>query len=377
MNASRPQGLQVSLVDLTEAMRKLRAAAGLSGTGVGSVTDTRGAALAVLSSSGAFLSVNRSAAALLGYATTDLVGRLLVDMAPEDAQATLAAELGVSAQREFHSFGTVLSERSGIPTQFVLHQQSVLASDRTDKALLTLFEEPSVLAPGAVDGPQHADSHQQDCLRYLTLGQQKERQRLASELHDGLGQALTLVKLMAEQALMRMRRGQVEDAAQLLGETVLRIRESIGDVRQICGELRPPMLDRLGLPAALESLCRRTERGAENISVTFDCDVGDEDVPEHLKNDIFRVAQEALNNTVKHAFATTIELGLRHVGSSLALTIKDNGVGYENHLLSTENDYSTSLGLVGMQHRVESHGGTFSIRSPGAGGTLVSAEWPV
>jgi two-component system NarL family sensor kinase len=213
------------------------------------------------------------------------------------------------------------------------------------------------------------------CKTWLMMGQQKERQRLAAELHDGLGQALTLVKLMTEDALMRIRRGQVDDAVQLLDATVFRVRETIGDVRQICGELRPLMLDKLGLPAALGSLCRRVEHGTEAIAVSFDCDVADRDVPEHLKADMFRVAQEALNNAVKHAEATEISLSLRSDAGGLLLTIQDNGIGYENHPFATENAYTTGLGLIGMQHRVEMHGGAFSIESSAATGTRICATW--
>lgn len=375
MDANEPTGLQVKLADLIEAMRKLCIAARPHEPGTGSITDARGAALAVLTPDGTFLSASRTAAALLGYSNAELVGKHLVDMAPENFHASLASDLSVSARREFHSFSAVISGRTGHPTRLLLHQQSVPSSQTGRSALLTLFEEPLISGPELADVTRLLDASARDRLTYLTMGQQKERQRLAAELHDGLGQALTLVKLMAEDALMRIRRGQVDDAAQLLDATVLRIRETIGDVRQICGELRPLMLDQLGLPGALSSLCRRIERSAENVSVVFNCDVGDEDVPEHLKADIFRLAQEALNNTVKHAVATEVTLAFRRIAGGLLMTIQDNGIGYENRPLSTEDACTTGLGLIGMQHRVESHGGTFSIQSLGTNGTLVSAAW--
>ncbi|SFT68815.1 sensor histidine kinase [Paraburkholderia aspalathi] len=375
MDANEPTGLQIKLADLIEAMRKLCIAARTHEPGTASVTDARGAALALLTPDGTFLSANRTAAALLGYSNSDLVGKQLADMAPASSCAPLASELSVSAHREFHSFPTVLGGRTGQPIQLMLHQQSVPTGQTGRSALLTLFEEPLVSGPELANATRLPDASARDHLTYLTMGQQKERQRLAAELHDGLGQALTLVKLMAEDALMRIRRGQVDDAAQLLDATVLRIRETIGDVRQICGELRPLMLDQLGLPAALGSLCRRIERGAENVSVVFNCDVDDEDVPEHLKADMFRLAQEALNNTVKHAAATEVTLGFRRIAGGLLMTIQDNGIGYENRSLSTEDACTTGLGLIGMQHRVESHGGTFSIQSFGTSGTLVSAAW--
>jgi two-component system NarL family sensor kinase len=146
-------------------------------------------------------------------------------------------------------------------------------------------------------------------------------------------------------------------------------------MRQICGELRPLALERLGLPAGLSTLCRRVERSAEALVVTFHCEVDDRDVPEHLKADIFRVAQEALNNTVKHAAATEVRVALQRIDTGLLLTVQDNGTGYDTRPLSSEEVSSTGLGLVGMQHRVESQGGFLSVHSSDTSGTLVSASW--
>ncbi|MBN3787823.1 histidine kinase [Burkholderia sp. Ac-20353] len=370
----QPDGPQIKLLDLIDAMRKLRSAVGSSDRGA-VVTDARGAALAILTADGIFISANHSTAALLGYSSTDLIGKHLFDMAPDDARAELADELSKSAACQCHSFEATLSGRTGNPAHLMLHQQVLPDTGAGIGLLLTLFEEPLAFEPDPPDAAELPDASARTCQAWLLMGQQKERHRLAAELHDGLGQALTLVKLMNEDALMRIRRGEIEEAANLLDATVFRIRETIGEVRQICGELRPPMLDKLGLPAALASLCRRIERDAEMLSVEFDCDVDDDDVPEHLKADMFRVAQEALNNIVKHAEATEIALGLRHDAGGLLLTIQDNGIGYENRPLTTEDAHTSGLGLIGMQHRVESQGGTFSIASSATAGTLVSARW--
>lgn len=374
MDESQPGGPQVRLLDLIEAMRKLRSTA-TSQPDAGVVTDARGAALAILTPDGTFVSANRSAAALLGYSSAELAGKGLADLSPDDFHAELADELSASAAREFHSFSAVLCSRTGHPTRLALHQQLLPTRQPGSAVLLTLFEEPLSFEPGPADPAGLFDASERLCQMYLMLGQQKERQRLAAELHDGLGQALTLIKLMTEDALMRIRRGQIDDATDLLDSTVFRVRETIGDVRQICGELRPLMLDKLGLPAALGSLCRRIEHGTPALSVSFDCDVADQELPEHLKADMFRVAQEALNNAVRHAEATRISLSLRGDALGWLMTIQDNGNGYESHPLATEDAYSSGLGLVGMQHRVEMHGGAFSIESSAAAGTRVCATW--
>ncbi|RDJ97744.1 histidine kinase [Paraburkholderia lacunae] len=375
MHASQPEGRQLKLRDVIEAMRRLGIAARLEEPQAGSVTDARGAALAIVSADGMFLSANRSAAALLGYSSGELIGRRLLDMAPESDRATLAAQLSGDPAREFYSFSTLLAGRTGRPTRLVLHQQLIAADQNEDLARLTLFEEP--LAPEELleDDAQLSEAEARSRLKYLMIGQQRERQRLAADLHDGMGQALTLIKLMVEDARMRLRRGQAEDAAQKLDATVLQIRETIGEMRQICGELRPLALERLGLPAALSTLCRGVDRGAAHLLVHFHCDIDDRDVPEHLKADIFRVAQEALNNSVKHAAATEIRLALQRIETGLLLTIQDNGTGYDTRPLSLEAMSSTGLGLTGMQQRVESQGGFLSVHSSDNSGTLVSASW--
>ncbi|AFQ48716.1 ATP-binding protein [Burkholderia cepacia] len=368
----QPEGPRIRLLDLIDAMRKLRSAVRPDDRRTGIVTDARGAALAILADDGTIVSANRSAAALFGYTPAELVRLHLCELAPEDTHVELAQELSRSVDLQQHSFAAMLSGRSGHPAQFVVHQQ-VLPGTRLS---LTLFEEPPTPEPERRGGAANdAGVHARDT--YLLIGQQKERHRLAAELHDGLGQALTLIKLMNEDALMRIRRGDIADATNLLDNAVLRIRETIGEVRQICGELRPPMLDKLGLPAALASLCRRIERDADQLSVEFNCDVDDDDIPDHLKADMFRVAQEALHNIVKHAQATEIVLGLQHDAGGLLLTIDDNGVGYERSPLSTDDARAAGLGLIGMQHRIESHGGTFTIRSSATTGTRVSATWPL
>ncbi|HHX4053592.1 PAS domain S-box protein [Burkholderia contaminans] len=372
MTERQPEGPRIRLLDLIDAMRKLRGALRHDDSRRAVVTDARGAALAILADDGAFVSVNRSTAALFGYKSAELVGRQLRDLAPDDAHVALADELSASAALEHHSFTAMLGGRSGHPAQFVIHRQALPGT----RMWLTLFEESPMPEP-ARRGDAANDAGVHACHTYLLMGQQKERHRLAAELHDGLGQALTLIKLMNEDALMRLRRGEIADATILLDVAVLRIRETIGEVRQICGELKPPMLDRLGLPAALASLCRRIERDASQLSVEFNCDVDDNEIPEHLKADMFRVAQEALHNVVKHAQATEITLGLQHDAGGLLLTIDDNGVGYERHPLATDDARTAGLGLIGMQHRIESHGGTFGIQSSATTGTRVSATWPL
>ncbi len=209
------------------------------------------------------------------------------------------------------------------------------------------------------------------------IGQEIERKRIAMELHDGLGQALTLIKLMVEDSLMRVRRGSIDNAEELLGTTVLHIQEAIRDLRHICSELHPALLQGRGLLAALMSLAERFDQNPASPVVTVDFRVAERDIPDRLKADIFRIAQEGVHNAVKHAAATEIKLSVAHVETGIMLTIADEGIGFDQLNPSDPRSSLSGLGLIGMQQRVESNGGRFSVRSSDGGGTLVSAIWEI
>jgi two-component system NarL family sensor kinase len=369
MDANPPREIKhLQLRDVIEAIR-------LSDENFGAAGDVRGAALGVLSPDGRFILANNSAAAMFGYSTQDLIGKSLVEMAPHDDQQTILDGLSCSASGAFHFFSAVLCGHSGRKHVVLLHQQPIADTAGRFTVFDTLFEQPVVLPQGFLEALTCAGPDSPDRCANLAIGQEMERKRVSAELHDGLGQALTLIKLMVEDSLMRIRRGSVDEAAELLDTTVLRIREAIGEVRQICSELRPVLLDRLGLAAALEALCKRVEQGSENIVVIFDCRVEEEEIPDHLKADIFRIAQEAMNNAMKHGVATEIRLTVRRVETGVVLAIQDNGIGFDSLPVSTDASSLSGLGLIGMQQRVQLNGGTFLVQSGEGGGTLVSAMW--
>ena len=377
MHATTSPEPPVKLRDLIDAMRKLGNAM-RDTQQTAHISDARGAALALTTAEGAIVSTNRSAAALLGYASADLAGKNLADLAHEEDHAAVEQQLRDTADHVFHTFDVTLTGRTGHRMPLHVYQQTFAPSQGGALLRLMLLAEP--LASLGSEKSQSAQPPADDARKpttWLMMGQQRERERLAAELHDGMGQALTLIKLMVEDARMRLRRGQADDAAQLLDATVLQIRDTIGEMRQICGELRPLALERLGLPAALGALCRRVGQSIETLRVMFSCGIEDGEIPDHLKADIFRVVQEALNNIVKHAAASEIRVDLQRNASHLLLTIRDNGTGYEARPLRTDDARSNGLGLTGMQHRVETQGGTFAVSAIPDDGTEVSACWPL
>jgi two-component system, NarL family, sensor histidine kinase UhpB len=186
----------------------------------------------------------------------------------------------------------------------------------------------------------------------LAIGaQEEERRRVARELHDEVGQVLTSVIL------------QLDD-----GEAREAVRHSLEDVRRIAQELRPEVLDDLGLQSALRELC--TAAAATGLRVERRLEVGDVPLRPEVEMVVYRVAQEALTNVMRHSGATEVLVSLEIVGGALRLIVRDNGRGLD------EGTAERGAGLAGMAERALHVGGRVTIASS-ASGTEVRLEIPV
>ena len=206
----------------------------------------------------------------------------------------------------------------------------------------------------------------QDALRRIVAAQELERQRLARELHDETGQALTSILLGLRTIESADTPDGVEAAAAELRELVL---STLHDVRRLAVELRPKALDDFGLEPALERL---TTTFAEQTGIAVDYHAR---IPERLPADVetalYRIVQEALTNIVKHAEATRVSVVVTRQQNSVKAVVEDDGVGFDRAM--TRED---GLGLLGMRERVQLVGGRFTIESTAGSGTTVAAEVP-
>ena len=220
----------------------------------------------------------------------------------------------------------------------------------------------------------------QDELRWLSEQlltiQESERQRIAADLHDGLGQSLTLIKLSLEETSRLLAEGEVKESAEFLERMKLKIRDAIGEVRRVSMDLRPSTLDDLGILATLSWFFREFEAACRNIRVERDFSIREKYVPVPLKITIFRIIQEATSNIVKHANAKCIRVSLKQVDDTISLSIEDDGDGFD---LSGARNYcplDKGLGLVSMRERALLAGGDYEIHSAPGQGTRISARWP-
>jgi signal transduction histidine kinase len=206
-----------------------------------------------------------------------------------------------------------------------------------------------------------------DALRRVVQAQELERQRLARELHDETGQALTSILL----GLKPLEEALVDKTARAaLTELREHVVAALQNVRRLAVELRPSVLDDFGLVPALERL---TESFAEQTvtRIDFHSALGDTRLPSEVETALYRVVQESLTNIVKHAKARNVSVSLARRGSAVAAVIEDDGAGFDQRTTRPEG-----IGLLGMRERLALLDGRLEIESrPGAGTTIV-AEVP-
>jgi signal transduction histidine kinase len=211
----------------------------------------------------------------------------------------------------------------------------------------------------------------------LMEAQENERKRLAHELHDSIGASLTAVKFGLERELNRARTGKGELDTALLEQLASTVEMTIKDVKRIYGNLRPLILDDLGVLPAIRSLVRQFSGVQPQVQFNHAFTAEEAEIPEPLKIVIYRVCQEALNNISKHSDATSVDLSLVNQKHGLALLIHDNGRGFDLRELFSQEKKDSGLGLDSMKERVELSGGSFTLVSKKSEGTTVKAVWPL
>jgi len=197
-----------------------------------------------------------------------------------------------------------------------------------------------------------------------------ERMRIARELHDELAQWLTALKMDVSWLATRLPAAEkpLVDRVQKMKQLVDTM---VGSVRRIAADLRPVMLDDLGLTAAVEHLVHEFSQRT-GLVVSLDLDPAAGEFRDPLVTAIYRMVQEALTNVARHAQATEVRVSVRVLGEYLKVAVGDNGKGVDSEALHKEKSY----GLRGIQERARTLGGSATIGTGSEGGTLVEIEIP-
>ncbi|MCY0966700.1 cache domain-containing protein [Parathalassolituus penaei] len=210
---------------------------------------------------------------------------------------------------------------------------------------------------------QLADQRLQELANRFVTFQVMQRRNFARELHDGINQLLVSTKLRLNLA---DKKWPDDSALEHLGKAIEQLNTAIQEVRRISHNLRPILLDDLGLEAALHGLLDELEENAD-ISTRRHIRIPRQRLPDAIEMTIYRVVQEAITNIRKHADANFVSISLRSDQQTIQLTLGDNGKGF-----SPDTDKS-GIGIMNMRERVELLGGKFSVRNRRRGGTLIHA----
>ena len=253
--------------------------------------------------------------------------------------------------RFVHSRGRLIYDEAGKPVRMLGMTQDITERKRAAKEL------------------EEANHQLRFLSRRLFEVQEEERRHLARELHDEIGQALTAAKINLQSVTGN---GGSANFARLQ-ETTAILDRLLGQVRQISLDLRPSMLDDLGLVPALRSLLDQQGRRA-SVAVRFSAENMPENLDPEIQTTCFRIAQEAITNALRHAHATQIDVDLRRENGKLRLLIRDNGIGFDAESAQAQ---TVGLGLIGIKERAALVGGRAKIISSPNKGTTIEVFLPL
>ena len=211
----------------------------------------------------------------------------------------------------------------------------------------------------------------------LLFAQEKERGRIARELHDSVGQSLSAITFLVEGTLHRVGKAKTETAIKSFELLIPAIQNAVKEVRRICKDLRPPSLDDLGILETIGLFCLDFQKVFPDVQIKSEIHLEENGIPESLKIVFYRVLQEAMNNIAKHSKAESVVITLKEENRTLELIVEDNGIGFDlEKAVSVENP-RRGFGLASMRERTELSGGFLAIETRKGEGTLIRASWPV
>jgi signal transduction histidine kinase len=256
-----------------------------------------------------------------------------------------------------------------------------------DEHVLTTLARQSGIAAHNVRLIEQVQAGQRELARthqQLLVGREQERRRLAHDLHDGVVQQLIGISYQIAEERRRADNGGKSGVAQRpeeVASTLEAIRQEmllvVSQLRGMIGELRPAGLEELGLTTALEGYVAHLRRDGGKVEIHLDLDESEVVVQESIAICLFRVAQEALRNALKHARAKHVTVSLRLLADAATLCVRDDGCGFRVPSRLSQLTQADHFGLMGMSERVTWAGGQLSIHSQPGEGTEIRAEIPL
>ena len=308
---------------------------------------------------------------MLGYSREQLLGNKLWEIGPfKDTKASKAEFRELQRETYVRYDDLPLETRAGksISVEFVSNVYQVNGGRVVQCNIRNITERKQAEAKR-----KEYSRKLQVLSRRLVEAQETERRNIARELHDEIGQALTVMQLNLQSMLLSP---DTEAVSPRLNETLEVVERVLEQVRDISLDLRPSILDDLGLEPALRWYTERQAALVE-LEVEFHADRLEQRLDPMIETECFRVAQEALTNVVRHAQAKTVTVELRKEDGQLHLRVRDDGIGFEVVAIREQAVRGTSLGLLSMEERASLAGGGLEFKSVPGQGTEVHAWFPL
>jgi PAS domain S-box-containing protein len=262
----------------------------------------------------------------------------------------------------------------------IINKQGDTKWVRLNAVLIKWEEKPAVLGlianiteqKKAEEGLVRANEQLKQYGHRITQIQEEERKRIAYELHDDTAQYLSILKLEIE-SLLHSGTIKSQKVLEKLEYLMKDAERAFNDVRRYSHELRPGVLEHLGLQAALEQIAEDINK-LKQIKVELHIDGEEFNMPEEIKLAFFRIAQEALNNARKHAKASKVNVDLRYSHNRVSMTVSDNGIGFDKQEIYQKSGSNGSLGLMSMRERANLINADLKIESETGKGTKVKLK---
>jgi len=288
---------------------------------------------------------------------------------PEDRERVEAAVNQAIQKHSTYSIDHRVVRPDGI--ERVVHEQAEVLSGPDEQPVRMVGTVQDVTESKQNEQRILAD---QKALRSLTselqLAEERERRRIAGDLHDSIGQILALSKW----EIVRLQKSVPAETAASLNEVASQLDIAVKQARTLSFELSPSVLYDLGFEVALEDLAERFSR-ERKIKCEFHSNAGREPLPEAVKVLLYRSVRELLINVAKHANATTVKISLDRIDNNLHITVEDNGDGFDVSVLNGSSRRPKGFGVLSIQERLRHIGGRFEIQS-NDGGTRVTLVAP-
>jgi len=314
---------------------------------------------------------NEGAENIFGYTTNEAIGsHMSLITGGEASKKNGEAGIKKAMEKSPAAFSGLQMTKEGKPVE-IESASTTIRTGTGETRMLSVFRDVTRMLD-LIKQLERKESQLRSIARENVSAQEAERQRISQELHEGVGQSLSALKIN----LLGMQNDICPENQGTLERAIDIVSSSLQQLREISLDLRPPMLDELGLVSTIYWMIDRFQQSS-GIAAKFFPHSFTEEIPKNVDLAFFRIVQEALSNIAKHSKASRVDITLKEAGHLAHLEIHDNGKGFDPDAVFACEDLEKGIGLVSVRERAERLGGDITVESNPKSGTTIKARVPL